>query len=64
VKAIIGAGEMRENLNLLVALQKSLTDEKNWHTTVDWDWRMQEEIDGRINDLPLMQKWLTRVRGK
>jgi len=64
VKAIIGAGEMRENLDILVALQKSFADEKSWHTTVDWDWRMQEEIDGRIKDMPLMQKWLIRVRGK
>ena len=34
-----------------------------WHTEVDWDWRIREEVDGRINNLPLLQKWLARVRG-
>jgi len=36
----------------------------DWHTTVDWDWRMKEEVDGSIEDLPLMRKWLQRVRGR
>lgn len=64
VRSLIGGGEMRENLGALGELQKSFADGKAWHTTVDWDWRVREEIDGRIKDLPLMQKWLIRVRGK
>jgi hypothetical protein len=64
VKAILGGGEMRENLGLLGELQKSFADGKSWHATVDWEWRTREEIDGKIKDLPLMQKWLLRVRGK
>jgi hypothetical protein len=30
---------------------------------VDWDWRINEEVDGTIKNLPLLQKWLHRVRG-
>jgi len=64
VKAILGGGEMRENLGVLTELQKSFADGTGWHTTVDWEWRTQEEVDGKIKKLPLMQKWLVRVRGK
>ena len=64
VKALVGGGEMRENLDTLAALEKSLADGKAWRTTVDWEWRMKEELDGSIKDLPLMRKWLVRVRGK
>ena len=64
VKARVGGGEMRENLDLLAALEKSLADGTGWHTTVDWEWRLKEELDGRIKELPLMRKWLVRVRGK
>ena len=62
VKAILGGGEMRENLGVLTELQKSFADGTGWHTTVDWEWRTQEEVDGKIKKLPLMQKWLVRVR--
>jgi len=34
-----------------------------WRTEVDWDWRINEEVDGTIKNLPLLQKWLHRVRG-
>ena len=67
VKALMGGGTegvLRENINVLTSLQKSLDDGKGWHTTVDWEWRMKEELDGKIKDLPLMRKWLLRVRGK
>jgi hypothetical protein len=63
VKALIGGGEMRENLSFLVGLQKAVTSTRNWHTTVDWDWRTKWEKDGSIEDLPLTKKWLARVRG-
>ena len=36
---------------------------KMWRTEVDWDWRINEEVDGKIKNLPLLQKWLNRVRG-
>lgn len=62
VKAILGGGEMRESLPELVALQKSFADGKGWHTTVDWEWRTKDELSGKIKNLPLMQKWLLRVR--
>ena len=48
----------------VVVLAKSLAEGTGWHTSVDWEWRMKQEIDGQIKDLPLMRKWLTRVRGK
>ena len=64
VKGLVAGGEMRENLDLLNSLQKSAAGGEGWHTSVDWEWRMKEELDGRIAELPLMQKWLLRVRGK
>ena len=36
---------------------------KMWRTKVDWDWRINEEVNGKIETLPLLQKWLNRVRG-
>jgi hypothetical protein len=36
---------------------------KMWRTQVDWDWRITEEVDGSIKNLPLLQKWLERIRG-
>jgi len=63
-KAVVGGGEMREDTNFLEALAKAVSgDDPGWRTTVDWDWRVREEIDGSIADAPLMQKWLERVRG-
>ena len=35
-----------------------------WYTKVDWDWRINEEIDGRIEKLPLLRKWLEKTRGR
>ena len=34
-----------------------------WRTQVDWDWRITEEVNGSIKNLPLLQKWLERIRG-
>ncbi|MFC1600933.1 DUF6055 domain-containing protein [Candidatus Sumerlaeota bacterium] len=63
VRAIAGGGEMREDLKQLQQVQQAYADPGYWHTTVDWDWRMPEEIDGRIDSMPLMRKWLARTRG-
>ncbi len=60
IKAEIGGGENREDLELLTKLEQA---RENWSTKVDWEWRMPEEVDGSIAELPLMQKWLKRVRG-
>jgi hypothetical protein len=45
------------------ALKAWSTPEDTWSTSVDWDWRIREEVDGRIARLPLLQKWLQRARG-
>ena len=42
---------------------KTWSSGKMWRTEVDWDWRINEEVDGKIKNLPLLQKWLQRVRG-
>jgi hypothetical protein len=62
-RAIVGGGEMRENTGRVVEAQQAYADPDNWRTKVDWDWRMPEEIDGRIDSLPLMKQWLERTRG-
>ncbi len=62
-KALIGGADMRENIGFLVQLQKVVAGDKGWSTSVDWDWRMRQEADGTIKDLPLMQKWIRRARG-
>ena len=56
----LGGGEAREDLKTLI----SLVENKNlWATSIDWEWRTAEEVDGSIANLPLMRKWLERVRG-
>ena len=63
-KAIVGGGEMREDTNFLEALAKAVSgDDEAWRTRVDWDWRVRAEVEGGIADMPLMKKWLERVRG-
>lgn len=54
--------ECHENFDSLGSLfcQQS---ETQWHTRCDWDWRLKQEIDGSITELPLLQKWLERARG-
>ncbi|MHC4202572.1 MAG: hypothetical protein ACYSU0_21480, partial [Planctomycetota bacterium] len=63
VRAIVGGGEMRENTALLRQVQQAYADPTCWHTKVDWDWRMPEEINGEIDSMPLMKQWLERTRG-
>ena len=63
-KDVVGGGELREDTKFLQALARAVSGEDDgWRTSVDWDWRMKQEIEGRINDLPLMKKWLARTRG-
>jgi hypothetical protein len=38
--------------------------EAAWHSRVDWEWRMKQEVDGSIEKIPALQKWLKRVRGE
>jgi hypothetical protein len=54
--------ECHENLGSLESLFR-LQTEARWHTRCDWDWRLKQEIDGSIAELPLLQKWLQRSRG-
>jgi hypothetical protein len=63
VRARLGGGEMRENLGLLKNLVETVTKPDSWRTEVDWDWRMPEEISGKIDKLPIMKRWLLRARG-
>ena len=51
-----------ENFGSLDSIH-SLQNQANWRTRCDWDWRLKQEIDGTIKDLPLLQKWVRRVRG-
>jgi len=41
----------------------SAREEGYWSARCDWDWRLKQEIDGSIKDLPLLRKWLKRIRG-
>jgi len=34
-----------------------------WRTELNWDWRTPEEVNGSIDKLPLMKKWIERNRG-
>jgi hypothetical protein len=63
VRAQLGGGEMRENLNVLKGLVAAESKPGCWRTRVDWDWRLPEEMSGKIGELPLMKKWLLRTRG-
>jgi len=38
--------------------------ELEWHTRCDWGWRLSQEINGSIERLPLLRKWLERARGR
>ena len=63
VRAQVGGGEMREDVRFLSELSKTVASDDDWSTSVDWDWRMKQEVDGSVKDLPLLQKWIKRVRG-
>jgi len=59
----LGGATQRENIGLAEQLQKSETEGGGWSTTIDWDWRMKQEVSGEIKDLPLLRKWILRARG-
>jgi len=54
--------ECHEEFGSLESIYR-LQTETQWHTQCDWDWRLKQEIDGSIKELPLLQKWLKRARG-
>jgi len=59
----LGRGEEpREDFGALESIYAAQTKAK-WHTRCDWQWRMRQELDGSIKDLPLLRKWLERARG-
>jgi len=62
-RAQLGGGEMRDDIGFLRQLEKGVSGTEGWSTSVDWDWRMKQEADGSIKDLPLLQKWIKRARG-
>ena len=49
-------GQLESIYNMQTATQ--------WHTECDWETRLKQEIDGTIEGLPLLKKWLERSRGK
>jgi len=59
----IGGRICHENYNSLKSVM-SMQDKTQWSDKCDWQWRLKKELDGSIEDLPLMRKWLVRVRGK
>jgi len=59
----IGGKVCHENFGALegcIGLQRT----EKWHRKCDWDWRLRQEIDGSIADLPMLKKWIERARGK
>jgi hypothetical protein len=63
VKAQLGGATQREDIGLAERLQKCEAAGGGWSASIDWDWRMRQEVSGEIKDLPLMQKWIKRARG-
>jgi len=63
VKAQLGGATQRNDIALAERLQKCEASGGGWSTSIDWDWRMRQEVSGEIKDLPLLQKWIRRARG-
>ena len=63
VKARLGGATQRDDIGLAERLHKCEASGGGWSTSIDWDWRMRQEVSGEIKDLPLMQKWIKRARG-
>jgi len=59
----IGGKVCHENFGSLGSLMGAQKKEK-WHTRCDWEWRLRQEVDGSIADLPMLKKWIARTRGK
>jgi hypothetical protein len=54
--------ECHENFGSLESIYH-LQTEAQWHTRCDWEWRLRQEVDGSIKELPLLREWLEKVRG-
>jgi carbonic anhydrase/acetyltransferase-like protein (isoleucine patch superfamily) len=63
VQTLVSGGPMREDPGSLKGLAETAASNKGWSTSIDWDWRMRQEVDGTIKDLPLQEKWLIKARG-
>jgi hypothetical protein len=57
-----GGKVCHENFGSIESLLSAQTKAK-WHTRCDWEWRLKQEIDSSIEELPLLKQWITRVRG-
>ncbi|MBT3200240.1 MAG: hypothetical protein HN350_10010 [Phycisphaerales bacterium] len=63
VRTQLGGTTQRNDIALAERLHKCEINGGGWSTSIDWDWRMRQEVSGEIKDLPLMQKWIKRARG-
>ena len=52
-----------EDFNGLESILEKQTEAK-WHSRVDWEWRMKQEVDGSIEKNAAMQQWVKRARGE
>ena len=63
IAATIGGKVCHENFGSLGSLMGA-QEKGKWHTKCDWDWRLRQEVDGSIADLPMLKKWIRRARGR
>ncbi|MDP6545084.1 MAG: hypothetical protein QGH60_13930 [Phycisphaerae bacterium] len=63
ISKTIGGKVCHENFGSLGSLMGA-QEKSKWHTKCDWDWRLKQEIDGSITNLPMLRKWIERARGK
>jgi len=54
--------QCHEDVGSLESIYRLQTETK-WHTRCDWEWRLRQEVDGSIKELPLLRQWLEKVRG-
>jgi hypothetical protein len=54
--------QCHEDFGSLESIYRLQTETK-WHTRCDWEWRLRQEVDGSIKELPLLRQWLEKVRG-
>lgn len=62
VAKTVGGKVCHEDFGSLESLYNEQTTTK-WHTRCDWEWRLSQELDGSIEELPMLKKWLERARG-
>lgn len=62
ISRTIGGKVCHENFGSLGSLMNAQKRE-NWRTKCDWDWRLKQEADRSIANLPLLRKWVQRARG-